>query len=242
MTAGVTHWRIERYDTLDSTSDVCGLRAAAGEPAGLMVLAGRQTSGRGRAGRQWNSPEGNFYGSVLLRPNMPAGQGGWYALLAGLSLIEALDPALPTPGVIALKWPNDVMAGGAKLAGILLDATIENGLIASLVIGVGVNLAAAPDVPGRATTSLASLGGTMTPEDLAPSLCARLDHWLGKLAFDSEPLRQAWIARAHPEGTALTVDGGRRSGTYAGLDKDGALLLREDGRVVALRGGDVSLI
>ncbi|CAG4902569.1 unnamed protein product [Acidocella sp. C78] len=242
MTADVTRWRIERYDTLDSTSDFCARRAATGEPAGLMVLAGRQTSGRGRAGRQWNSPAGNFYGSVLLRPNIPAGQGGWYALLAGLALIEALDAALPTPGRIALKWPNDVMAGDAKLAGILLDATIENGVIAWLVIGVGVNLVTAPHVPGRTTASLASLGGTMTPEDLASVLCTRLDHWLGVLPLGSETLRRAWMARAHPEGAALTVDGGRLTGQYVGLDKDGALLLRDGERVVALRGGDVALI
>ena len=242
MTADRAPWRIEHYDTLGSTSDFCARRAAEGEPERLMVVAARQTAGRGRAGRAWESPAGNFCGSALLRPRVPAGQGGWFALLAGLALIEVLDPALPAPGAVMLKWPNDLMAGAAKLAGIVLDATIENGMITAMIVGVGVNLAEAPPVPGRVTTSLAALGGAMTPEALAPAFCARLDHWLDVLASGAAPLRAAWMRRAHPEGTAITVDGGRRSGIYAGLDDDGALLLREGDRVTALRGGDVALI
>ena len=242
MTAGGAPWRIEHHETLGSTSDFCARRAAEGEAERLLVVAARQTEGRGRAGRAWESPSGNFYGSALLRPRVPAGQGGWFALLAGLALIEAIDPALPTPDTVRLKWPNDLMAGAAKLAGILLDATIEDGMIATLILGIGANLVEAPHVPGRATASLAALGGVMTPEALAPALCARLDHWLAILASDPAPLRNAWMSRAHPEGTALTVDGGRRSGVYAGLDHDGALLLREGDRITALRGGDVALI
>lgn len=135
------------------------------------------------------------------------------------------------------------MAGPAKLAGILLDATVAGGRIATLVIGIGVNLAVAPEVPGRVTSSLAALGGAMTPDALATALCGRLDHWLGVLAEDGRAaLRAAWMTRAHPVGTALSVDAGRVTGTYAGLDAEGGLLLRNGARVAVLRGGDVALV
>lgn len=207
-----------------------------------MVLAERQTAGRGRAGRSWESPVGNFYASALLHPGVPAGQGGWFALLAGLSLIEALAPALPDPAALMLKWPNDIMAGPAKLAGILLDATIETGAITTLIVGFGANLATAPVVPGRQTTSIAALGGMTTPEILAPTLCQRLDHWLAVLADDRAALRAAWMRSAHPPGTRLSVDGGRVSGLYQGIDAEGGLLLRDGGTVTVLRGGDVALV
>lgn len=242
MTQARSPWRIEHYESLASTSDFCAERAAAGDPGRLLVLAGRQSAGRGRAGREWASPTGNFYGSALLRPGTPAGQGGWFALLAGLALIEALDPVLPVPSPLLLKWPNDVMAGQAKLAGILLDATIDQGRIASLVLGFGVNLVEAPAVPGRHTTSLAALGGTMPPALLAEALCARLDHWLDRLAEGTDGLRMEWMRRAHPPGTLLSVDAGRISGTYEGLDADGGLLLRSGEHVTVLRGGDVALL
>ncbi|MDD2876736.1 MAG: biotin--[acetyl-CoA-carboxylase] ligase [Acidiphilium sp.] len=242
-------WRIERYDSLDSTSDFCVERARQGEPDRLMVIAARQTAGRGRAGRVWASPEGNFYASILLRPNIPATHGGLFALMAGLSLLEALAPFLPALDHLALKWPNDIMAGKgkadfAKLAGILLDAAIEADRIASLVIGFGVNLVSAPEIPGRATTSLAALGGqVVTPDLLAPRLCARLDHWQPGLATDdAAALRAAWQHHAHKPGVSLSVDAGRITGTYAGIDADGSLLLRQGEDVTIIRSGDVALL
>lgn len=242
LTGTAVPWRIEQHDTLASTSDLCATRAAEGDPGRLFVLAHRQSAGRGRAGREWVSPAGNFYGSLLLRPQTPAGQGGWYALLAGLSLIEALDIFLPPPSPLLLKWPNDVMAGPAKLAGILLDASIAEGRVATLVIGIGVNLAAAPAVPGRATVSLAELGARIDPAHLIEPLCARLDHWLDRLADAPDSLRTAWMRRAHKPGTPLAVDAGRISGTYEGLDAEGGLLLRVEDGLRVLRGGEVALI
>lgn len=238
----VPGWRIERFETIGSTSDHCAERARAGEADRLLVLAAQQTAGRGRAGRIWTSPPGNFYASALLRPDLTARHGGWFALLAGLALIEALSQAIPDPAPLALKWPNDVLADGAKLAGILLDATIERGRIASLVIGFGVNLAHAPTVPGRTTISLAALGGRMTPEALAPILCARIDHWQATLGDGGASLRDAWLARAHQPGARISVDAGRIEGEFAGIDAEGGLLLRNNGRVTVLRGGDVALL
>lgn len=242
MTGPFPPWRIERYDTLGSTSDVCAERARDGEPDRLMVMATAQTAGRGRAGRAWTSPPGNFHASVLLRPDIPAGQGGLFALLAGLSLAEAIDHAGGKDAAVRLKWPNDIMAGAAKLAGILLDATIETGRIAALVIGFGVNMEFAPAIEGRITTCLATLGLRIAPDDLATTLRNRLDYWQDTLGDGGTAVRAAWLSRAHPIGAAISVDAGRVSGTFAGIDVDGSLLLRQRDHVTVLRSGDVALL
>ncbi len=238
-----TPWRIERFETIASTSDHCAERARNGEPDRLLVIAASQTAGRGRAGRVWSSPPGNFYASALLRPGRPAAQGGLFALMAGLSLLEAIEHASTAATGLTLKWPNDIMRGPAKLAGILLDATIEAGRIATLVIGFGVNLSFAPDLPGRRTTSLATHGAHLAPDDLANALCARLDHWQTHLtADDGATLRTAWLRRAHEVGTPLAIDAGRITGSFAGIDVDGSLLLRQGETVTIIRSGDVALL
>lgn len=241
MTATASPWRIERYDSVASTSDICVERTIAGDPGRLLVIAAAQTAGRGRAGRTWASPQGNFYASALIRPNVPAGQGGRFALMAGLALLEAIDQVCGSDAALSLKWPNDIMAGRAKLAGILLDATIEAGRIATMVIGFGVNMAFAPVISGRATTCLAELGLRIVPDDLASALCARLDHWQSSLA-DNGALRTGWMRRAHPPGSEISVDAGRVRGIYAGIDADGALQLRQGSETTIIRSGDVSLL
>ncbi|MEO7814610.1 MAG: biotin--[acetyl-CoA-carboxylase] ligase [Sphingomicrobium sp.] len=208
---------------------------AAGE--GDWLVASRQSAGRGRQGREWHSPDGNFAGStlILLRDDDPPAPT--VALAAGLALIEAIDAAAPGRATM-LKWPNDLMLDGAKLAGILLERAADR-----VVAGFGVNLAAAPDIPGRAT---ASLDGALTPQAFAPLLAASMARILGAWrTADPSALAQAWQTRAHPVGTPLAVHsapGEQVSGRFDGLDADGALRLRlDDGRVEIVRAGDVSL-
>jgi len=159
------------------------------------------------------------------------------SLAAGLALGEAIDVAVagedPT-----LKWPNDVMLRGKKLAGILLERSGDR-----VAVGMGVNLASAPEIPGREITSL---GGRIAPEAFAPLLAGSFSQLL-ELWRTSEPgpLVQAWLARAHPIGTALIVHVGLDetvSGCFDGLEADGALRLRrDDGRIDVVRAGDVEL-
>lgn len=210
------------------------------DPAALegdWLIASRQSAGRGRQGRPWQSPSGNFAGStlILLRDDDPPAPS--LALAAGLVLIEAIDAAAPGRDMM-LKWPNDLMLDGAKLGGILLERAGDR-----VVAGFGVNLAAAPDIPGRAT---ASLDGACTPQAFAPLLAASMARILTAWrAADPAALAQAWQTRAHPVGTPLTVHstpGDLLSGSFDGLDTDGALRLRHaDGRVEIVRAGDVSL-
>ena len=204
---------------------------------GDWLIASRQSAGRGRQGREWHSPDGNFAGSTLiqLRDNDPPAPT--LALAVGLALIEAIDTAAPGRDTM-LKWPNDLMLDGAKLAGILLERAGDR-----VVAGFGVNLAVAPNIPGRATISL---DGALTPQAFASLLAASLARILTAWrTADPAALAQAWQTRAHPIGTPISVHsapGEQVSGRFDGLDADGALRLRlDDGRVELIRAGDVSL-
>ena len=207
----------------------------ASEGDWLVALA--QDAGRGRQGREWQSLAGNFFGSTLvdLRSGDPPAPS--LALAAGLALVEAIDHAAPARDLM-LKWPNDVMLAGAKLGGILLERAGDR-----VVAGFGVNLATAPDIQDRST---ASLGGDVTPQAFAPLLAASFARLLAAWrSAEPQSFVLAWLARAHPVGTALSVHGGKGetvSGTFAGIDPDGAMLLRlADGGDYVIRAGDVEL-
>lgn len=159
------------------------------------------------------------------------------SLVAGLALVEAIDVAVPDQPVM-LKWPNDAILAGKKLAGILLERSGER-----VAVGFGVNLASAPPLRDR---DGASLAGNITPQAFAPLLAGSFTRLLG-LWRQSEPdmLAQAWLARAHPIGTRLTVHSTTQelaSGRFDGIEADGALRLRrDDGMIDIIRAGDVEL-
>jgi BirA family biotin operon repressor/biotin-[acetyl-CoA-carboxylase] ligase len=209
--------------------------SAAAEGEWLVAL--NQVAGRGRQGRRWVSAPGNFFGSTLveLRAGDPPAQG--LSLAAGLALIEAVDAALPAQPLM-LKWPNDLLLLGRKLAGILLERSGDR-----VAVGFGVNLAAAPELKERQG---AALNGKVTPQAFAPLLAAGFARLLD-LWRTAEPnlLTQAWLARAHPLGTQLTVHTSADetlTGRFDGMEPDGALRLRRDGGVLeVVRAGDVEL-
>lgn len=211
--------------------------ADADAAEGDWLVALDQHQGKGRQGRLWTSVPGNFAGSTLieLRAGDPPPQS--LSLVAGLALAEAVDAVLPNQPLL-LKWPNDLLLNGAKLAGILLERRGDK-----VVIGFGVNLAGAPKLEERRT---AHLGGRVTPAALAPILASAMARMI-ELWRSSPPLlfAQAWLARAHSVGTALTVhgnDGAIVEGRFHGLDSDGALQLTlADGELRTIHAGDVDL-
>ncbi len=206
---------------------------------GDWLVALHQDSGKGRHGRRWHSIDGNFYGSTLvrLRPSDPPAPS--LTLVAGLALIESVE-AEAAGAPLMLKWPNDLMLGDAKLAGILLERSADR-----VVAGFGLNLAGAPQLPDRRTASLEALTD-IGPQAFAAVLAASFGRLLAAWRF-SEPAQfaQAWMARAHPVGTMLEVHGGpseRIGGTFDGIEPDGAMRLRRrDGRIEVVRAGDVYL-
>src|SRR5215213_4473273 len=201
----------------------------------LVALA--QEAGRGRQGRAWVFAPGNFFGSTLalLRPGDPPAQT--LSLATGLALAEAIDAAVPAQALM-LKWPNDVMLLGRKVAGILLERAADR-----VAVGFGVNLASAPRLKDR---EAAALDGAVLPEAFAPLLAASFARLLGLWrSSESSALIRAWQERAHLPGTRLTVHVGPDetiSSRFAGLEPDGALRLRlENGSIEVLRAGDISL-
>lgn len=205
---------------------------------GDWLVALRQDSGKGRQGRHWESLDGNFFGSTViqLRPGDPAAPA--LTLVAGLALVEAIDIAAPEASA-SLKWPNDVMLGDAKLAGILLERSEDR-----VVAGFGVNLATAPSIAGRKTATLKGLA-EISPQAFAPLLAAKFAQLLAAWrSADPGHFAQAWMARAHPIGTLLevhTAPGERVRGTFDGIEADGSMRLRRGETVDIIRSGDVLL-
>lgn len=238
-------WNLEIVDHLPSTSDLLRERAAAGAKPGIAVMARRQTKGRGSHGRDWLSPAGNLYLSVLLRPKGRVRDSGLWSLLAAVALADTVETLLPDASLLRLKWPNDVLLDGIKLAGILLDSTADStGRFTSLVIGFGLNLATAPMLTGRLAACVADVAPAPRPDAVAPVLLERLDHWCAIQAEEGfAPIRAAWLARAQRIGAPITVHQGARDlgGRFAGLGEDGSLLLDTDGHRQAFAAGEVRL-
>jgi BirA family biotin operon repressor/biotin-[acetyl-CoA-carboxylase] ligase len=235
-------WRLRVEEELPSTSDLLLRLAAAGEPEGLAILARRQTAGRARDGRCWQGAEGNLFISLLLRPGGKAAEASRWALLGGVALAEALSGFLPDPMAIRLKWPNDLLLGGAKLAGMLCEASARDGRIEWVVLGLGANLAAAPAADGRVTTCIAAHAAAPDPEAAATALIAAVAAWRRRL--DAEglgPLLDAWQRRGPAAGTLLTLrtGAGETTGSYRGLDHDGALLLETGGGTMRFATGEL---
>ncbi len=237
-------WRLEHFEELGSTSDLCIERAKAGEPEGLAIFAARQSAGRGSRGRSWLSPPGNVALSVLLRPDIPPAQCSMFPLTAGIAAADAIKAALPPEPAPILKWPNDVLLDGQKCAGLLIDATPVLNRMDWLVIGIGINVAYAPELPSRATTCLAAHGTETTAVALAHSLLDQLSTWLNIL-HTVGPIRivQSWLSRAHPIGTHLEVRtlSHTAAGAFAGLSPTGELLLNVENRIETYRTGEILL-
>lgn len=237
---------LPRFDTVPETgSTSADLLARLGGSEhvaeGYWLVADRQHAGRGRQGRTWLDAPGNFMGSTVvnLSPQDPAAPSLSFA--AALAVYEALVGRVPAPAGLRLKWPNDVLLDGAKLAGILLERAGN-----AAVIGIGVNLASAPTLDERAAGHLREMGPAPDRDAFAHDLAASFDRELERWRqFGLEPLFARWLAAAHPPGSPLAVhaaDGERVSGRFDGLEADGGLRLRlADGGVRVIHAGDVTL-
>jgi BirA family transcriptional regulator, biotin operon repressor / biotin---[acetyl-CoA-carboxylase] ligase len=235
--------RITRVASTGSTNADLLAAAASGQAwsEGAWLVADRQSAGRGRLGRDWRDGAGNFMGSTMVALRASDPPAHTLALVAGLAVHGALG-LLGGPPDMQLKWPNDVMIGGAKLAGILLERTGDH-----IVIGIGINLVQAPDVPGRRTVSLTALGHPVDRDAVAATLAQCMADALTEWRSGGWPtaILTRWHAAAHPRGTALTLSEGEHAGLtgrFDGLEQDGSLALRlGDGRRIIIHAGDVTL-
>ncbi len=218
-------------------------RAAQGAPEGLWLRADAQDGGRGRLGRNWESPEGNLFASTILRLRDSDPSPASLAFVTAVAVFDAIRQIAPQVG-ISLKWPNDILTrDGAKLCGILLERTSD-----AIVVGIGLNLVWHPQNLDRKVTDLLTLGATppdaqTVTEIIADAFARYLGIWRQS---GLETILRYWEANAHPRGTALSAklpDGEELHGLFTGLDEDGALQLRlADGSIRAIHAADVFLI
>jgi BirA family transcriptional regulator, biotin operon repressor / biotin---[acetyl-CoA-carboxylase] ligase len=233
----VPRFVVQHHAVLASTMDAARAAARDGAPDGTVVVAERQTQGRGRHGRNWFSPAGNLYASILLRPGLPPARMSELGFIVALAAADAVDTVLPG-GRARLKWPNDVLVDGGKVAGILVEIIEDN----AAVIGIGLNISRVPEAAPYPVTCLRDAGATTSPQAVLTHLLAalelRLAHW-SKRGFTRA--REAWLARGPASGEMVSVRIGTRidAGRFAGLDADGALLLAADGGVRRVVAGEV---
>ncbi len=227
-----------------STNDLLSALARHGAEEGTVVIARQQRAGRGRRGHEWISPPGNLYFSVLLKPDLPAAVGGQMSFVAGLAVAEALSPRVEGRS-ISLKWPNDVLVEGRKIAGILAEATVDGDRVGHVVLGIGINLATAPTEEVRwPAVALADFGAApRDPIRFAAGLTGCIARWMEIWQRDGfEPVRAAWMGRAWGLGRDFRTDieGEALSGRFDGIDADGSLVLELPGVGTRLiRSGEI---
>lgn len=239
--------RLIALPEIDSTNAE-GFRRAGGLDQPTWILAGVQSAGRGRRARPWTSPQGNFHGTLVLKPTEPPELVALRSFAAALALRDALVALTGLPASFALKWPNDVLLNGGKLAGILLESAGLGGPNPVLCIGIGVNLIAAPDAslvePGATppVSLLAETGLRVTPEAFLKSLARTYAAW--ETTFQTQgfaPLRAAWLAHAARLGEPIRARTGTttRDGVFETIDASGNLILRMTNGPVAIPAAEV---
>lgn len=257
-TATAAGYRLEAFDSVGSTNAIALERAVAGDAGKLWIVSKKQESGRGRRGRVWATPEGNLAATLLLVEAYELKLAATLGFVAGLALADALNAVVPERRIsvavdgggkagrgdrFELKWPNDVLADGAKLAGILLESSLLPGNRAALAIGIGVNVVAYPEGVPYPATSLKALGFDGDAETLFLALSdawsENVGVWRGGAGLTE--IRQRWLSRAAGLGSevAVRVDGSVVRGVFETIDEDCRFVIRAGGDVVKIAAGDV---
>ncbi len=234
--------RTVNYETLGSTNAEALARMRAGERGPLWITAKAQIAGRGRRGSEWVSPPGNLYTTLLLSEPSPPEKAAQLSFVAALALHDAVADCAPRLGpMLALKWPNDLLLGRAKLAGILIEG--DEKPVFAVAIGIGVNCVSHPSDARYSATDLAAHHALVTAETLFNSLSAamtrRLHQWQGGDGF--AVIRADWLKRAAGLGEEIQVRLPRREfcGRFEGLDEAGRLLVAEANGLTAVTAGEV---
>jgi len=232
-------------ETVESTNAEALRLAAEGEAGPVWILAHRQTRGRGRQGRRWTDPTGNFAATLMMRLQASPAQAAQRSFVAALALHEALVELCGTPERFSLKWPNDVLLDGGKLAGILLESVTDANAGMVLCVGIGVNLLAAPEVePGavRPVSLAQATGVRLEPVEFLDVLAPAFVGWEAKLTGDGfDVVRRAWLDRAARLGEEIEARLPKQNyrGVFETVDETGALVLRTAQGVVHLPAADV---
>ena len=242
--------RIDYCAVIDSTNVRARTIADEGAPEGTIVVAETQLKGKGRRGRSWFSPAGEgIYVSVILRPRVPPSEAPQLVLMAAVAAAEALlaHAALP----VSVKWPNDILVGGKKIAGILTEMRLDGDRIDHVVIGMGVNVntpaeGLPPEIAAIATSLRAETGRTFSRAGLLRTYLEKLEGWYALFRERRfEPIRERWLEIARIIGKQVKIAGVDRTyeGEVVDIDPNGFLILKSpDGAVQRILAGDVSMV
>lgn len=231
------------FDTLDSTNEEAKRLAKGGGCHGAVVWAKKQSAGKGRLGRKWVSQEGNLFVSVLLQPSKPVNQMPQLSFVAAMAVIESIRPLLVDGKALQCKWPNDILLGGKKLGGILLESfkTEDGGTWA--VVGVGVNVDGFPPRTDFPATCLKEAGVELVSAKIILSrfiyhFIESYNDWNTK---GFAPLRKRWLASAWGMGDEICarLPDGELRGIFEGIDEHGALILDAGGKKQHVMAADV---
>lgn len=240
--------RLDVHDELDSTNDEAKRRAETGDAGPLWIVARRQTKGRGRLGRSWSSLDGNLHASLLLSGFGPPAIAPQLGFVAGVATIGALIETTGAPHRLAIKWPNDVLLDGGKLAGILLEGVQQPAAPSggfACVIGVGVNCASSPEGLPYPASDLSRLAAAPRIGALFACLTDKMEEtlqlWAGGAGFPA--LRERWLTHAAGLGTRIEARLGRETveGRFETIDADGRLILSTDGGQRTIEAADIFL-
>ncbi len=237
-------YHLLELDVVDSTNEEAASLARDGAPAGTLVWSKSQLEGKGRRGREWISPSGNLYLSLLLRPDIQLAQAPQISFVAAIAVFDTLCFMLPQTAKIHLKWPNDILVDGKKVAGILLESSASSTMLDWLVVGVGVNVASSPGKVSFPATSLHESGAPHANVEsvlkhFTDSFKRVMEEWSKK---GLAPVRKRWLKYAWCLGEEIEVkaEGELLRGRFADLDASGALILElGDGEKRVLTAADV---
>jgi BirA family biotin operon repressor/biotin-[acetyl-CoA-carboxylase] ligase len=242
--------RIDYFSVIDSTNVRARMIADEGTPEGTIVVAETQLRGKGRRGRSWFSPAGQgIYVSVILRPRIPPSEAPRLVLMAAVAAAEALLAHAAVP--VTVKWPNDILVGGKKIAGILTEMHLYRDRIAHVVIGMGVNVntpaeSLPPEIAAIATSLRIATGQTFSRTELLRTYLEKLEAWYALFRERRfEPIRERWLDLARIIGKQVKIAGVGRDyeGEVVDIDPNGFLILKSpDGAIQQILAGDVSLI
>jgi BirA family biotin operon repressor/biotin-[acetyl-CoA-carboxylase] ligase len=240
-------YQLVRYSSVGSTNDEAKRLARQGAKEGTVVWAREQTAGRGRLGHVWVSPPGNLYASLILCPDCPPRRAAQLGFVAALAVGKALDALLPHLEGLSYKWPNDILVNGRKIAGILLESEMTNpDRLASLILGIGVNLASSPRLADYPATSLSEEGlGDIRSVAMLEEVCHHFHFWQKYWTEEGfAPVRTAWLTRAASHGELIQVrlKTGTLYGRFLDIDDQGALLLEDSAGQHRVTAGEVFLV
>lgn len=238
-------FRLIALERCGSTNEEARRLAEEGAEEGTLVWAREQTAGRGRRGRKWRSPRGNLYLSLVLRPRAAPAEAACLGMVAAVAVGDALGAFMPPLTEVRFKWPNDVLVGGGKVGGVLLESGAQGpGRLAWVILGIGINIESCPDdTPFPATCLEREAGAKLELETVLEAVSRSLRRWLHIWREEGfQPAREAWLARAWKRGEVIEVrlEDETLAGLFEGLDASGALLLAlENGRHRRVSAGDV---